>query len=159
MDPIYSYLPEGYFLSFQLILEMLCSVPQSNLICCILSWEIRGMFCLLGLFRKFLQLDILSMLSCHHDALYRYVSYVSSHQLQLPARFHRSSQDFHRVGAGRPALTPRSRSLSPLEKWSEQMNGFRKCILCIQTEKTSCAFSLQTNSKIQLILDIFFYTP
>ena len=71
---------------------MLCSVPQSNLIGCILSWEIRGIFCLLDLFRKFLQLGILSMLSCHHDALYRYVSYVSSHQLQLAAPFHRSSQ-------------------------------------------------------------------
>lgn len=92
---MHPYLLEGFFLSFQLILEILCSVPQSNLIGCILTWRILGTFCILDLLRKFLQFGILAILSCHHDALSgqrNTCRYVPSQQLQIPAPFHRSAK-------------------------------------------------------------------
>lgn len=135
---MHPYLLEGFFLSFQLILEILCSIPQSNLIGCILTWRVRGIFCILYLIRKFLQFGILPTWSCHHDDALsgqrNKCREVLSLQLQLPPPFH---QTFRREGAGRPAVTPRSSNISRLDEWQGHESWLRRCIPCVQRQFAS----------------------
>lgn len=124
---MHPYLLEGLFLLFQLILEILCSVPQPNLIGCILTWRIRGIFCILDLLRKLLQFGILATVRCHHDASSgqrNTCRYVSFQHLQLSA-----------AGRERDVL-PSQKSVSTRRKC------LRKCIICIQTEKSSCGLAV-----------------